>query len=58
MSLTSREVSRLAVFQYPPHMRSVISTSGMLRYRVRAPTLRALLLVVLSGVAANGFHQS
>ena len=37
MSLTSREVSRLAVFQYPPHMRSVISTSGMLKYRVRAP---------------------
>ncbi len=38
MSLTSREVSRLAVFQYPPHMRSVISTLAMLRYRVRAPT--------------------
>ena len=38
MSLTSREVNRLAVFRYPPHMRSVISTLAMLRYRVRAPT--------------------
>ena len=39
-------------------MRSVISTMGMLRYRVRAPPLRALLLVVLSGVAANGSSTS
>ena len=38
MSLTSRKVSRLAVLQYPPHMRSAISTSGMLRYRVRTPS--------------------
>ena len=37
MSLTSREVSRLAGLQYPPHMRSANSTSGILRYRVRAP---------------------
>ena len=38
MSLTSREAIRLAVFRKPSYTWSVISTLGMLRYRVRAPT--------------------